>query len=121
MLTSIVIDTLQESIKSISSRRMKSSLTMLGAAIGVCAFAVVTGLTASTRAQVHGRFNSLQATEVVVSDTQPTPTSIAFPPNSEKLADRLTGVLSSGVLFQANLPFNPGVTRLAGTSSAGTG
>lgn len=119
MLTSIIIDTVQESVKSISSRRMKSSLTILGAAIGVCAFAVVTGLTASTRAQVNGRFNSLQTTEVVVSDTQSTPTSIAFPSNSEKLADRLTGVLSSGVLFQANVPLNHGVTRLPGTSSLG--
>jgi putative ABC transport system permease protein len=105
-------DIISEASTSVSARPVRSLLTMLGAAIGVAAFAIVTGLTSTTRAQVNGRFNSLNATEVVVSDTQSAPTSLAFPPGTERLADRIHGVLSSGVTFQVPVPSTPGITRL---------
>lgn len=107
------MDILREASKSISTRPLKSSLTILGATIGVAAFAMVTNLTSTTRAQVNSQFESLAPTEVIVSDTQPDPVSLAFPPDTERLADRLKGVVSSGVMFQVDLPITPGITRLA--------
>jgi len=111
-LAASLADITAEAGTSVSARPVRSSLTMLGAAIGVAAFAVVTGLTSTTRAQVNGQFNSLAATEVVASDTQPSSASLAFPADTEQLADRIRGVLSSGITFQVALPSTPGVTRL---------
>src|SRR5258706_41700 len=108
-LASGLADIITEASTSVSARPVRSSLTMLGAAIGVAAFAVVTGLTSTTRAQVNGRFTSLAATEVVVSDTQPAPGSLAFPPDTEQLIDRIHGVLSSGVTFQVPVPSTPSI------------
>jgi putative ABC transport system permease protein len=61
---------------------------------------------------VNGQFNSLKATEVVVSDTQSAPTSLAFPADTERLVDRLHGVECSGITFQVSVPSTPSVTRL---------
>jgi putative ABC transport system permease protein len=104
---------LREAGQSISARPLKSSLTILGATIGVAAFAMVTSLTNTTRAQVNDQFESLAPTEVVVSDTQPEPVALAFPPDTEQLADRVNGVVSSGLMFQVGMPITPGITRLA--------
>jgi putative ABC transport system permease protein len=112
-------DIITEASTSVSARPVRSVLTILGAAIGVAAFAIVTGLTSTTRAQVNGRFTSLAATEVVVSDTRPAPRSLAFPPDSEQLIGRIHGVLSSGVTFQVPVPANPSIARLpSATASA---
>lgn len=107
-----VLDISQEAVKSISASPLKSLLTILGATIGVAAFAMVTSLTNTTRAQVNEVFESLAQTEVVVSDTQSDPVSLAFPPNTEQLVDRVNGVVNSGLMFQVGLPLTPGVTRL---------
>jgi putative ABC transport system permease protein len=113
-------DIANEASKSVSARPLKASLAILGAAIGVCAFAIVTGLTNTTRAQINGTFNSLAATEVVVSDTQAEPTPLTFPADTEKLVDPIRGVRSSGVVFRANVPSKPGVTRLSAGASQGS-
>lgn len=109
---SVIADILKEMSKSVSARPVKSLLTLLGAALGVAAFALVTGLASTTRAQVNGRFNSLAATEVVVSDTESDPTSFAFPSDTETLVDRLPGVTSSGTLFTVDITSTPEITRL---------
>lgn len=111
-IRSALADLAREAGKSVSVRPLKSSLTMAGAAIGVAAFAIVTGLTSTTRAQVNGHFESLAATEVQVSDTQASPTSLAFPANTEQLVDRVKGVICSGIAFQVAVPGTPAVTRL---------
>jgi len=113
-------DIITEASTSVSARPVRSSLTMLGAAIGVAAFAVVTGLTSTTRAQVNGRFTSLAATEVVVSDTHPGPRSLAFPPDTEQLIGRIHGVLSSGVTFQVPVPSATSITRLPSAVAPGS-
>jgi putative ABC transport system permease protein len=102
----------REALAGISARPVRSSLTMLGAVVGVAAFAAIIGLANTTQAQVNGQFNQLAATEVVVSDTQSQSSTLAFPPDTEQLIDRLHGVTASGVLFQAAVPQSPGVTRL---------
>lgn len=114
-----VADIAVEAAMGISARPGRSLLTMLAALVGVGSFAIVIGLTNTTRAEVNGRFNSLAATEVVVSDTEPQLTSAAFPADTERLIDRLHGVLSSGLLFPVGLPAAPGVTRLAPAASQG--
>jgi putative ABC transport system permease protein len=106
-------DLSREALIGISSRPGRSLLTMLGALVGVSAFAAVIGLANTTRAQVNGQFNQFAATEVVISDTESQPDTLAFPANTEQLLSRLRGVTSSGVLFQASTPQAPGVTRLA--------
>ena len=111
-----LFDVACEACTSVSARPLKATLAMLGAAIGVAAFVVVTGLTSTTRAQVNARFNSLSATEVLVSDTQRAAASLAFPRDTEKLVDRIKGVVCSGVLFQANVPFTQSVMRLFPTA-----
>ena len=108
-----ILDILREAAQSVSARPLKSSLTIVGAMIGVAAFAMITSLTGTTRAQVNDQFESLAPTEVVVSDTQADPVSLAFPADTERLADRVNGVLSSGLIFQVGLPITPGITRLA--------
>jgi putative ABC transport system permease protein len=105
-------DITREAATSVAVRPLRSSLTIAGAAIGVAAFATVTGLTTTTRAQVNGQFNSLKATEVIVSDTQPAPATLAFPADTERLVDRLHGVECSGITFQVSVPGTPAVTRL---------
>jgi len=119
-ITSGLADTTTEASVSVSARAVRSLLTMLGAAIGVAAFAIVTGLTSTTRAQVNGRFNSLAATEVVVSDAQPASRSLAFPPDTEQLIDRIHGVLSSGVTFQVPLPSSASIARLPSATARGS-
>lgn len=111
-LATRLADVMREATVSVSARPLRSSLTIAGAAIGVAAFATVTGLTTTTRAQVNGQFNSLKATEVIISDTQPTPASLAFPADTERLVDHLQGVACSGITFQVNVPSTPAVTRL---------
>src|SRR5258708_24154380 len=112
-------DVMREAGQSISARPLKSALTILGATIGVAAFALVTSLTNTTRAQVNDTFESLAPTEVVVSDTQPDPVSLAFPPDTERLTDRVNGVATSGLMFQACLPLTPGITPLPPTMDSG--
>lgn len=84
-------DIASEAVLGISARPGRSMLTMLAAIVGVGSFAIVIGLTNTTRAEVNGRFNSLAATEVVVSDTEPQLSSAAFPPDTERLITGCTG------------------------------
>jgi putative ABC transport system permease protein len=112
-------DLLGESLVCVSVRQTRSALTALGAVIGVGAFAAVLGLANTARAQVNGQFNDLNASEIVVSDTDTQPSTLAFPPDTEALIDRIHGVVASGVIFQANVPQSPGVTRLASPADGG--
>jgi putative ABC transport system permease protein len=107
-----LVDLGREAVAGISARPVRSGLTMLGAVVGVAAFAAIIGLANTTQAQVNGQFNQLAATEVVVSDTEVGASTLAFPPETERLIDRLHGVTASGVLFQVPVPQSPGVTRL---------
>jgi putative ABC transport system permease protein len=75
-------------------------LTSLGTVVGVGAFATSIGLATTARAQVITQFNALKATEIIVQDTQPQSDTLAFPPDTEQEADRINGVVSSGVFWQ---------------------
>jgi putative ABC transport system permease protein len=111
-LATKLADSTREAAASVSARPLRSYLSIAGGAIGVAAFAAVTGLTTTTRAQVNGQFNSLKATEVIISDTREAPSSLAFPADTERLVDRLHGVECSGIIFQVSVPGTPAVTRL---------
>jgi putative ABC transport system permease protein len=57
-------DLVGEAVAGVVQRPLRSLLTSLGAAIGVCAVVVVLGLTATASAQVNERFDALRATEI---------------------------------------------------------
>jgi putative ABC transport system permease protein len=62
-----VRDLAAEAVAGVTQRPLRSVLTGLGAAIGVCAVVTVLGLTAFASAQVNARFDALRAREITVT------------------------------------------------------
>ena len=76
---------------------MRSVLTALGTVLGVGAFVVTLGLTATANAQISDRFDVLKATEVRLEDSNPEPGQpIPFPEDTDQRLQALNGVNSAG-------------------------
>jgi putative ABC transport system permease protein len=60
----VLADSIADAYSSISSRLLHSTLTSLGAMVGVGALVLTLGLTTTLRAQVSARFDALAATEL---------------------------------------------------------
>lgn len=79
---------------------------MLGTVLGIGAFVLVLGLSETANGQVSKDFNTLLATQVTVTDSgaanAATPT-LDFPADADAAADRINGVIASGVWWQVLL------------------
>jgi putative ABC transport system permease protein len=94
---------LNEAVAGLLQRPARTFLTMLGTVLGIGAFVIVLGLTATADAQISDRFSVLQATQVVVTDSGPETDSRAelnFPSGADESASRLNGVLAAGRYWQ---------------------
>jgi putative ABC transport system permease protein len=92
-----IVDVLREATSGIARRKTRSILTTLGTVLGVGAFVVTLGLTATANAQISDRFDVLKATEVRLEDNQPEPGQpVPFPDDTDQRLDALNGVTNAG-------------------------
>ncbi|MFD9722591.1 ABC transporter permease [Streptomyces sp. NPDC059072] len=100
-------DLLAEALAGVLQRPARSAMTALGTIIGVGAFVMAVGLTATASSQIDARFNLMSATEVTVEDAagthdeRPEP---AFPPDGDSRIRKLAGVVDAGTYWPVRLP-----------------
>jgi putative ABC transport system permease protein len=103
-----VADIIREATSAIARRRVRSLLTALGTVLGVGAFVVTLGLTATANAQISDRFDVLKATEVRVEDNDPQPGEpIPFPDDTDQRLQALNGVTSAGRFWTVTVGSQP--------------
>ena len=111
-------DAAAEAVAGIVQRPGRSVLTMLGTVLGVGAFVGVLGLTATGAGQISRQFTVLEQTTVTVEDNGPVNDvappdanpAIGFPANADAIADRIKGVVASGVWWPVSLPDGTSLT-----------
>jgi putative ABC transport system permease protein len=102
------IDVVSESTFAIGRRKTRSMLTALGTVLGVGAFVVTLGLTATANSQISDRFDVLKATEVRLEDSQPEPGQpLPFPDDTDQRLAALNGVISAGRYWAINISTPP--------------
>ncbi|MDY0914978.1 ABC transporter permease [Rathayibacter festucae] len=114
-------DLLREALAGLVQRPTRTVLTLLGPLLGVGAFVVVLGLTATASGQISEEFSLLEATQVTVTDaggSDASDTVDGFPPDAESRADRLDGVVASGVSWTLPSGSTPVSARPDGLGSA---
>jgi putative ABC transport system permease protein len=89
-------DLLDEATLSILHKRGRSVLTVLGTVLGVATLICTLGLTATASSQVSARFDALEATKVVVKDTDSQSRQLPFPESAVERLRQLPGVVSAG-------------------------
>jgi putative ABC transport system permease protein len=113
-----------EAVAGVGQRPLRSTLTGLGAAIGVCAVVAVLGLTATASAQVNERFDELRAREVSVrpvdADDGRNVTVAALDAADAGRVAALPGVVAAGTVAIVPLE-DTDVRSLPGTEPAALG
>jgi putative ABC transport system permease protein len=98
-----LVDLLGEALAGVLQRPGRSTLTILGAVLGVSTVVAVLGLTSSAAGQVSQRFTALNSTEVQVEGA-PTadraPGEEYFPADEDSRVEQIRGVRSAGVYWQ---------------------
>jgi len=107
-----------EMLAGLLQRPGRSALTLLGTVLGIGAFVAIVGLSQTASGQIGKQFNALDATQVIVTDSgaaQSQQPMLDFPADAATLADRIHGVIGSGVWWTVPL------TRATVTSLPGRG
>lgn len=117
---------LAEAVAGITQRPGRSVLTALGTVIGIAVLVVVLGLTGSASVQVSSQFDLVQATEVTVTQGEPTGSkfaSLVFPLDSEQRAEHIAGVRSAALTWgvESVRATNPPSTRSIMPTAASPG
>jgi putative ABC transport system permease protein len=92
-------DLVREAALGALSRPARAALTAAGTALGTACLVAVLGLTTTAAAQVSARFDAIAATEVTISDTDPTASTAAVAGDVEGRLARLSGVVAGGELY----------------------
>ncbi|MEV6527591.1 ABC transporter permease [Longispora sp. NPDC051575] len=93
-------DLLGEAVSGILQRPARTLLTTFGTVLGVGAFVAVLGLTATATGQISKRFTAQAATEVTVTDSDPSAhTDPPFPSDAEQRVNAINGVVDCGVYW----------------------
>lgn len=100
-------DLASEAIAGLLQRPGRSALTVLGTVAGIGGFVAIVALSQTAAGQIGKDFNVQDATQVTVTDTGARGGSMDFPMNADALADRIHGVLASGVWWQASFGNSP--------------
>jgi putative ABC transport system permease protein len=93
-----------EALAGLLQRPGRSALTLLGVVLGIGSFVAIVGIAQTASGQIGKQFNVLQATQAYVFDVgarqggTSTP-AMDFPANADALADRIHGVVASGVYW----------------------
>ena len=117
-----IADLVGEATSGITRRKARSLLTALGTVLGVGAFVVTLGLTATANAQISDRFDVLKATEVRLEDNQPDPYQpVPFPPDTDQRLEALNGVLAAGRYWTVIVGSIPHVVTSVRSSAAPVG
>jgi len=93
-------DLASEALAGLLQRPGRSALTVLGTVLGIGGFVAIVGLSQTASGQIGNAFNSLDATQVTVTDTaagNASKPTLDFPADSDALVDRIHGVIASGV------------------------
>ncbi|MEV1289589.1 ABC transporter permease [Micromonospora sp. NPDC049679] len=95
-------DLVAEALAGILQRPGRSLLTSLGTVLGIAAFVVVLGVTATASIQINSRFNTVTATEVMVEAAGSPDADVLrdpFPIDAEARLARVNGVTGGGVYW----------------------
>lgn len=97
----------QEAMAGVLQRSSRSTLTIVGIALGVASFIAVLGVTSSANGQIGEEFLKTEATQITVTPKgDPFPSGSLFPDNVETSVSTINGVASTGrwwVLNDASL------------------
>ena len=117
-------DLAAEAMAGLVQRPARTLLTMLGTVLGVGAFVVILGLTATTGGQISQRFTVLSATQVTVDDVgDPVTRDLGrtlydFPADADRRVEALNGVRHAGVWWHVSTTQGPrSVAAVPGAAS----
>jgi putative ABC transport system permease protein len=111
-------DLSSEALAGLLQRPGRSALTVLGTVLGIGGFVAIVGLSQTASGQIGNAFNSLDATQVTVNDTaagNASKPTLDFPADADALADRIHGVIASGVWW--NVQFSHGAVSASPPAS----
>jgi putative ABC transport system permease protein len=89
-----------EALAGLLQRPGRSALTVLGTVLGIGGFVAIVGLSQTANGQIGNAFNSLDATQVTVTDSAARNASnptLDFPPDADRQVDRIHGVVAAGM------------------------
>lgn len=86
---------LGEALDAVSSRRLRTALTVVGTLLGVASFVATLGLTSTANAQIASTFNRTTSTEVKLQLSAESGRQ-TFSPHTPRRLRRIQGVLSAG-------------------------
>ncbi len=94
-----------EALSGLLARPGRMALTVLGTVIGLTALVATLGLSRTASNRIIGRFDALQATEIVVSSQEPTLSGgpVALPWDAPERLRRLDGVVEAGLLSEVDV------------------
>ena len=106
-------DLIGESLRSVTRRIGRSSLSLAGTVIGVAAFVTTLGLSSSAARQVSSRFDATRATQVTLHENTAAKDVEVFPIDTSQRLQRINGVVDAGVLWKAqDVPASLGVDAI---------
>ena len=114
-------DIVAEAALALLGRSGRAAATALSVVIGVAAFVTASGLTATARASVNGRFESFAAAEVSLADSTPNAPTPAFGTGAIAAVLRLPGVRAAGDLWSVPAHAQPATTLFGGFDPAAGG
>lgn len=115
-------DIIAEATLALLGRSGRAAATALSVIIGIAAFVTASGLTATARASVNGRFERFATAEVTLADSAPNASTPAFGPGSAAAVSRLPGVLGAGDLWSLPVRATSALTLFtAGSAGPGFG
>jgi putative ABC transport system permease protein len=112
-----------EVLAGLLQRPGRSALTLIGTVLGIGAFVAIVGVSQTASGQIGKQFNALGATQVIVNDSGAAHTqqlTLDFPADASARADRIHGVIGSGVWWQVPLT-RASVTSLPDGNRGGLG
>jgi putative ABC transport system permease protein len=119
MSAAVARDIIAEATLALVGRSGRAAATALSVIIGIAAFVTASGLTATARASVNGRFERFATAEVTLADSTPNASTAAFGPGTAEAVRRLPGVLGAGDLWSLPVRAASASTLFAGAESAG--
>ena len=98
-------DLLGEAIAGLLARPGRVALTVLGTVIGIAALVATLGLSKTAANQIQGRFDAVEATDVVVSPARRRAKTVSsvLPFRAEARLQRLNGVVAAGSLADVDV------------------
>ncbi|MCI1936173.1 MAG: ABC transporter permease [Bifidobacteriaceae bacterium] len=105
-----VKDFLHEILSAASSRPSRTLMTIAGTILGIATFIGIIGFTQSAAGQISEKFNTLEATQLHLTDNLPKTSqkaALSFPTDSLKRITALNGVKSASLYWKVDSDVHP--------------